>query len=147
MVRTLQTCQYYNVQRRDCFGRSMLQTLNLATVSVPHSKRSLLCQDWTTSYAYYVYADSNDIHNLVTIVLLSQQVFKVLFFLVKFKTMGLMDEPDLAAILCAKALSSKWWKLFSKSCRYKVIRPGTWHKVIFSPSKVLISTLFTKRES
>ena len=55
----------------------------------------------------YIYAYSNDIHNLATIVLLSQQLFMVLFFLVKFKTMGLMDEPDLATKLCAKALSSK----------------------------------------
>ena len=54
-----------------------------------------------------VYSYSNDIHNLATIDLLSQQLFAVLFFLVKFKTLGLMDEPDLAAKLCAKALSSK----------------------------------------
>ena len=45
----------------------------------------------------------NPIHNVAT----DAEAFKVLFFLVKFKTMGLMDEPDLATKLCAKALSSK----------------------------------------
>ena len=55
----------------------------------------------------YVYAYSSDIHNLATIVLLSQQLFMVLFFLIKFKTLGLMVEPDLVTKLCAKALSSK----------------------------------------
>ena len=55
----------------------------------------------------YVYVHSNDIHNLATIALLNQQLFPVLFFLNKFKTLGLMVEPDLATKLCAKALSSK----------------------------------------
>ena len=53
----------------------------------------------------------NNIHNVAT----DAEAFKVLFFLIKFKTMGLMDEPDLATKLCAKALSSNRRKLFSKS--------------------------------
>ena len=35
----------------------------------------------------------------------------------------------------------------SMSCRQNVIRSGTWHKVISFPSKVLISTFSTNRES
>ena len=83
---------------------------NVANVSVPCSKRSSFTAK-PNSHAgprahRYVYAYSNDIYNVATNDLLMQQLFKVLFFLVKFKTMGLMDEPDLATILCAKALSS-----------------------------------------
>ena len=55
----------------------------------------------------YVYAYSNDIHNVSTNVFLTQQLFTVLFFLIKFKTLGLAVEPGLATKLCAKALSSK----------------------------------------
>ena len=55
----------------------------------------------------YVYAYINDIHNVATKDLLTQQLFPVLFFLVKFKTLSLMVEPGLATKLCAKALSSK----------------------------------------
>ena len=44
----------------------------------------------------YVYEYISDIHNLATIVLLSLQLFKVLLFLVKFKTLGLMVELGLA---------------------------------------------------
>ena len=49
----------------------------------------------------------NDIHNVPTNVLLTQQLFTVLFFLVKVKTSGFMVGPCLATKLCAKALSSK----------------------------------------
>ena len=55
----------------------------------------------------YVYAYSIDIHNVATNVLLTKQLFTVLFFLVKFKTLGLMVDPDLAPKLCAKVLSNK----------------------------------------
>ena len=71
----------------------------------------------------YVYAYNNDIHNFATIVFQSQQLFMVLSFLIKFKTLGLMVEPDLATKSCAKALSDR--SLFEMSCRKKVIRPGT----------------------
>ena len=98
---------------------------NLATISVPHSKRTL-----PPKLNSHVHTYSNDIHNLATLVLLSQQIFTVLFFLVKSKTMG--DEPDLATKLCAKALFSNWRKLFSKSLVVKkVLDQETWHKVIF----------------
>ena len=97
----LQLLRTFNVVDVRCCN----QTFNLATVSVPHSKRSLPPR--LNSHVHnYVYVYSNDIHNLATIVLLNQQLFTVLFFLVKFKTMGLMDERDLATKLCAKALSS-----------------------------------------
>ena len=36
---------------------------------------------------------------------------------------------------------------FEMSRRQNVIRPGTWHKVIFSPREVLIATFFTNGES
>ena len=55
--------------------------------------------------------DRNDIRNVATNVLLTwrptQQLFMVLFFLVKFKILELTVEPGLATKLCAKALSSK----------------------------------------
>ena len=60
--------------------------------------------------------DCNDIHNVATNVWLTwwptQQLFTVLFFLSKFKTLGSTLEPGLATKLCVKALSSKWMKLF-----------------------------------
>ena len=55
----------------------------------------------------YVYVYSNDIHNVATKDLLTQQLFTVLFLLIKFKTLSFMVEPSLATELCAKALSSK----------------------------------------
>ena len=61
--------------------------LNVATVSVTHSKHSLMPRP----YYYYVYAQSNDIHNVATNVLLTQQLFMALIFLVKFKTLGYMS--------------------------------------------------------
>ena len=84
---------------------------NVANVSMLRSKRSSFTAK-PNSHAgprahSYAYASCNDIHNVATNDLLTQQLFKVLFFLIKFKTMGLMDEPDLATKLCAKALSSK----------------------------------------
>ena len=57
--------------------------------------------------APYVYAYSNEIHNVATNVLLTRQLFTVLFFLIKLKTLGSMVEPGLAMKLCAKALSRK----------------------------------------
>ena len=67
----------------------------------------------------YVYGDSNDIHNVATSVLLTQQLFTVLFFLVKLKTLGLTLEPGLAAKLCAKALSVN-------DCMGLVVMWSTW---------------------
>ena len=84
--------------------------LNVANVSVLRSKRSSFTAKPNSLAGRrahrYVYAYNNDIHNVATNHLLMQQLFKVLFFLVKFKTMGLMDEPNLATKLFAKALSS-----------------------------------------
>ena len=77
------------------------EILNLANVSVPHSKHSLLTR-LNSHVQIIVYAPSNDIHNRVTIVLLSQQLFTVLYFLIKFTTLGLMFELDLPTKLCAK---------------------------------------------
>ena len=57
--------------------------------------------------AHFVSAVSNDIHNAVTNVLLTQQIFMVLFSLVKFKTLCLTVEPGLATKIRAKVLSSK----------------------------------------
>ena len=60
----LQTFNVTIVSDVRCCRHSMSnQAFNLATVSVPHSKRSLSCQDWTTSYAYYVYACTMGSHN------------------------------------------------------------------------------------
>ena len=44
----------------------------------------------------------------------TRQLFTVLFFLVKFKTLCATVASGLAIIFCAKALSSKWRKLLSK---------------------------------
>ena len=99
MLRPLRT---FNVADVQCCN----ETLNFANVSVPHSKHSTAKTEQPRTHNY-VYAYSNDIHNLARIVLLSQQLFMVLFFLIKFKTLGLMVELDLDAKLCAKAFSSK----------------------------------------
>ena len=106
MLRPLQTFNVADI-------RFCNETLNLANISMPYSKRSIPPR--LNSHIYdYVYAYSNDIHNLATIALLSQQFFTVLFFLIKFKTLGLMVESDLATKLCAKVLSSKCRKFFPK---------------------------------
>ena len=52
----------------------------------------------------YVYAYSNEIHNVATNVLLTQQLFTVLFFLVKFKTLGLTVEPRSGYQIMCKGL-------------------------------------------
>ena len=70
-------------------------------------QNALYRQDCNSHVQMYVYAYSNDIHSLATIVSLSQQLFMLLFSLINFKTLVLMIEPDLAPELCAKALSSK----------------------------------------
>ena len=90
--------------------------------------------------ARYVFAYSNDIHTVATNVLLTQQLFVVLLFLLKFRTLGLTVEPSLATKIHVKALSSKSQTFFGNAASSKVIRPGSWHKVTFSLSKVLIST-------
>ena len=56
---------------------------------------------------HYAYAYSNNDHNVATCVLLTQQLFTVLFFLIKFKALSLKVEWGLATKLCAKAMSSK----------------------------------------
>ena len=81
------------------------QLFNVANVSVPHSKRSSFTAK-PNSHAgprehtcNYVYAYSNDIHNVATNYLLRQQLFNILFFLIKFKTLGLIVELDLACLV------------------------------------------------
>ena len=101
------------------------QTFNLAIVSVPHTKRSLLPRlnshiitaktEQPRTQSLWLCIQQWYIPNRATIVLLTQQNFTELFFLVKFKTMSLMVELDIAAKLCAKALSSNWQKLLLKS--------------------------------
>ena len=71
---------------------------------MPCSKPSLLPCKTEQPRTHYVYAYSNDIHTFATNVLLTQQLFKVLFFLVKFKTFGLTVELGLATKIRAKAL-------------------------------------------
>ena len=57
--------------------------------------------------AHYVYAYSSDIHNVAANVLLTQQIFCVLFFPVNFTILGLAVDTGLATKIHAKALSSK----------------------------------------
>ena len=72
-----------DVQSGNYRWRAAFQTLFTANTEQPRAHN-------------YFYAYSDDIRNLATIVLLSQQLFTVLFSLIKFKTLGLMVEPDLA---------------------------------------------------
>ena len=100
----LQTFNVATVADAQCCN----QTINIATISVPHSKRSSPPKKNSQVHIImFMHIYGNDTHNLATNVLLTQQFFTVLFFLVKFKTMGLTVEPGLATKLCAKALSSK----------------------------------------
>ena len=78
----------------------------------------------------YVYAYSGDIHTVATNVLLTQQLFTVVFFVIKFKTLGLTIEPGLATKLCAKACVVNSGTFFKMSFCQKVIKPGSSRKVI-----------------
>ena len=79
----------------------MLQTLACRVQNI------LYHQTEQTHTHSYVYAYKNDIHNVATKDLLTQQLFMVLFSLIKFKTLSLIVELSLATKLCEKALSSK----------------------------------------
>ena len=101
----LKTFNVVTVSDVQCCKRLMLQT----EVQSGNLKRTALRTLFTAKTKQpltqnYVYAYSNDIHNFATIVLLSHQLLVVLFFLIKFKTLGV--ELDLVTKLCAKALSS-----------------------------------------
>ena len=115
MVSTLQTFNVIDIQ---CCRHSMLQPLRAFDVAnvwcckfaircwilqtlVCSIQNILYCQTEQPRARSYVYAYSNDIHNVATKDLLTQQLFSVLLFLIKFKTLSLIIEPSLAAKLCA----------------------------------------------
>ena len=88
------------------------ERMNLANVSMPYSKRSLPPR--LNSHVHIIMF----MHTAMIFIILPQlfcwasNFSQHCFFLVKFKTLGLMVEPGLATKLCAKALSTKWRKFF-----------------------------------
>ena len=72
----------------------------------------------------HVYAYSNEIHKVGTNVLLTQQLFTVLFFLIKFKTLGSTFEPGLATKLCPRPCLVNDGSFFEMSCHQKLLGQG-----------------------
>ena len=106
----VQCCRHLVLQLLRTFNvadvRSCNQRFNVATTKCCNCK--MLFTSGLNSHVHIMFfAYSNDIHNNAINVLLTQQLFTVLFFLVKFKTLGLMVEPGLATKIRAKSLSSK----------------------------------------
>ena len=68
------------------------------------------------------------------------------FFLIKFKTLGLLVESDLTTKLCAKACLVND-ESFSKCLLIKMFLGQERNTRSFFPRKVLISTFFVNEES
>ena len=88
------------------------QTFNLATDGIPHSKRffrSKTCQPRT----HIMFMHTALIFILLPQLFCSASNFsRYYFFLIKFKTMGLMHEPDLATKLCSEAYDGSFFGKF-----------------------------------
>ena len=157
MVSMLQMFCTADLQCQDRCGHLMLQTFNVVRCSIlqPLACRiqNALLPPRLTSHVHVIMF----IHAAMIFIILPQlcnmccwaSKFSLyyMYFIVKFKTLNLTVEPGLATKLCVKALSSKQLKPVWNVTSLKVIRPGNWHKVIFPPREVLISTFLTNGKS